>query len=188
MNVWLIAAMSADGKIAQAEGQSSLDWTSKEDTHFFISKTKEAGVVIMGRKTFDTIGKPLKGRRIFVMTRRPLPASPLQGEENTSLPPLTKGGPGGVGVAGTVEYTNLSPRDLLDQLATQGVTTVAIAGGSSIYSQFLQDGLVTDLYLTIEPHLFGSGVPLATGFERIDMKLVDVTPLNNQAVLLHYKI
>ncbi|HLD21057.1 MAG TPA: dihydrofolate reductase family protein [Patescibacteria group bacterium] len=172
MNVWLIAAMSADGKIAQAEGQSSLDWTSKEDTRFFIDKTKEAGVVIMGRKTFDTIGKPLKDRRIIVMSRSP-------------VLPLPKGEL--EGVAGTVEYTNLSPRDLLDQLAAQGVTTVAIAGGSSIYSQFLHDGLVTDLYLTIEPHLFGSGVPLATGFERIDMSLVDLTRLNDQAVLLHYK-
>ncbi|MBI4592146.1 dihydrofolate reductase [Candidatus Uhrbacteria bacterium] len=165
MNVWLIAAMSADGKIAQAEGQSSLDWTSKEDTRFFIDKTKEAGVVIMGRKTFDTIGKPLKGRKIIVMSRESR-ASNMEG----------------------VEYTNLSPRALLDQLATQDVTTVVIAGGSSIYSQFLQDGLVTDLYLTIEPYLFGSGVPLASGFERIDMKLVSAAPLNNQAVLFHYKI
>ncbi|MBI4257051.1 dihydrofolate reductase [Candidatus Uhrbacteria bacterium] len=173
MNVWLIAAISADGKIAQAEGQSSLDWTSKEDTRFFIDKTKEAGVVIMGRKTFDTIGKPLKGRRIIVMSRSP---APLLFKEGL-----------GVVTSGTVEYTNLSPRDLLDQLATQGVTTVAIAGGSSIYSEFLQDGLVTDLYLTIEPHLFGSGVPLATGFERIDVKLVTATPLNDQAVLLHYR-
>ena len=118
----------------------------------------------MGRKTFDTIGKPLKGRRIIVMTRESR-ASNMEG----------------------VEYTNLSPRKLLDQLASQGVTTVALVGGSSIYSQFLQDGLVTDLYLTIEPHLFGSGVPLATGFERIDMSLVDLRQLNDQSVLFHYK-
>ena len=89
---------------------------------------------------------------------------------------------------GTVEYSSLEPAALLDQLASQGITTVALAGGSSIYSQFLQSGLVTDLYLTIEPHLFGSGVPLATGFERIDMRLVDVTRLGEQAVLLHYQV
>ncbi len=173
MNVWLIAAMSADGKIAQVEGQTSLDWTSKEDTRFFVDKTKEAGVVIMGRKTFDTIGKPLKGRRIIVMSR-------------TSTPLLSKEGLGEV--AGTVEYSSLSPRDLLSHLAAQGVATVALAGGSSIYSQFLREGLVTDLFLTIEPHLFGTGVPLASGFDRLDMTLADVKRLGDQAVLLHYQV
>jgi dihydrofolate reductase len=174
MNVWLIAAISADGKIAQAADQSSLDWTSKEDTRFFIDKTKEAGVVIMGRKTFDTIGKPLKGRRIVVMTRAP---SPLLFKEGL-----------GVVTDGTVEYSNLSPRELLDQLAREGVETVAIAGGSSIYSQFLRDGLVTDVFLTIEPVLFGSGVALASGFDRINLRLEEVTRLGDQAVLLHYRV
>lgn len=165
MNVWLIAAVTADGKIAQTPGQSSLDWTSKEDTRFFVEKTKEAGVVIMGRKTFDTIGKPLKGRRIIVMSR--------ESKESTME---------------GVEYTTLEPVALLNQLSREGVETVALAGGSTIYSQFLRDGLVTDLFLTVEPHLFGDGVPLATGFDRIDMRLVDATPLNDQAVLFHYKI
>ena len=35
MQVVLIAAISADGKIAEEKDQSSLDWTSKEDTLFF---------------------------------------------------------------------------------------------------------------------------------------------------------
>jgi dihydrofolate reductase len=166
MNIWLIAAMSADGKIAQSQDQLSLDWTSKEDTRFFVEKTKEAGVVIMGRKTFDTIGKPLKGRRIIVMTRQP---------------DLSFDGEG-------VEYTTLQPRELVIKLESEGVSTLALAGGSMIYGAFLQAGLVTDLYLTIEPVMFGGGVPLASGFERIDMKFVDVTPLNDQAVLLYYKI
>jgi dihydrofolate reductase len=165
MNVWLIAAISADGKIAQAAGQSSLDWTSKEDLRFFVEKTKEAGTVIMGRTTFDTIGKPLKGRRVIVMSR----------ESRVS------------GLDG-VEYSTLEPRDLLDELERQSTQTVAIAGGSSIYSQFLRDGLVTDVFLTIEPHLFGHGVPLASGFDRVNLRLVDVTRLGDQAVLLHFKL
>ncbi|NQV90287.1 dihydrofolate reductase [Candidatus Uhrbacteria bacterium] len=166
MNVWLIAAMSVDGKIAQSSEQVSLDWTSKEDTRFFIDKTKEAGVVIMGRKTFDTIGKPLPGRRMIVMTRQT---------------DLAFEGDG-------VEYSTLSPSALLEQLSHEGVQTVALAGGEMVYSQFLQAGLVTDVYLTIEPILFGSGIPLATGFERIEMRLEDVVRINDQAVLLHYKL
>ncbi len=193
MNVVLIAAVSADGKIAEGEGQTSLDWTSKEDTKFFVSKTKEIGVVVMGRKTFETIGKPLKGRRTIVLTRQ-------------GIPPLFKGrlarpterparqsrsggsfGRGGV-TAGSVEFTDESPSELVSRLTSEGVESLALAGGSSIYSQFLQAGLVTELYLTVEPVLFGAGVALASGFERLEMELVDVTRLGEQAVLLQYRI
>ena len=172
MNVWLIAAMSADGKIAESSHQSSMDWTSKEDTRFFIDKTKEAGVMIMGRKTFETIGKPLKGRRIIVMTRN---NEPLEGM--------------GEGlVTGLVEYTTHQPVELLQHLASEGVETVVVAGGGAVYSRFLQEGLVTDLYLTIEPVLFGDGVSFVSDINRITMRLEEVIQLNDQSVLIHYKV
>ncbi len=164
-----MAAISADGKIAQSPNQRSLDWTSKEDTAFFVAKTKEAGVVVMGRRTFETIGKPLKGRRLIVLSET--------------------GGKGGLGgKGGEVEFRNQNPKDLVQDLASEGVTQLVIGGGSSVYSQFLQAGLVTDMYLTIEPILFGSGIPLAQGFDRIQMSLIEVTKLNEQSVLLHYRI
>lgn len=166
MKVTLIAAISADGKIAEKTDQSSLDWTSKEDTKFFIEKTKEAGTVVMGRKTFATINKPLKGRRLIVLTRDPSKESPMPG----------------------VEFTNDEPEILVRKLEHEGVTELALAGGSSIYGQFLKAGLVTDIYLTVEPILFGGGVPLAHGFERVLLHLESVQQLNPQTVLLHYKV
>ena len=163
MQVMLVAAMSVDGKIAESADQRSLDWTSKEDLKFFIEKTKECGVVVMGRKTFDTIGKPLKGRRVIVMTRSPH-ESDMEG----------------------VEFTSEDPKTLVDRLQTEGHDKIAVAGGSMIYSLFLREGLVTDLYLTIEPVLFGSGVPLASDLDRIDLKLVETSLLGEQSVLLHF--
>ncbi len=166
MNIWLIAAMSVDGKIAEAPDQISLDWTSKEDTQFFVQKTKEAGVVIMGRKTFDTIGKPLPGRRMIVMTRT------IEGK------PEMEG----------VEYTDETPEEIINGLKEEGIETVALAGGSSVYADFLRAGLVTDLFLTIEPVMFGSGIPLASGFDRVDLTLIDVVRLGEQSLLVHYQI
>lgn len=164
MKVTLIAAISADGKIAEKAEQSSLDWTSKEDTKFFIEKTKEAGTVVMGRKTFATINKPLKGRRVIVLTRDPSKETPMPG----------------------VEFSNAEPIALVRQLESEGVAELALAGGASVYGQFLQAGLVTDVYLTIEPILFGGGVPLAQGFERVPLKLESIKQLNPQTVVLHY--
>ncbi|KKR04546.1 MAG: Bifunctional deaminase-reductase domain protein [Candidatus Uhrbacteria bacterium GW2011_GWF2_39_13] len=166
MEIWLIAAISANGFIAESSDQRSLDWTSKEDTRFFVEKTKEAGVVIMGRKTFETIGKPLKGRRLIVMTRHEGMKTQMEG----------------------VEFSTLSPVELINKLTQEGIESFVIAGGSSIYSQFLQAGLVTDLYLTIEPVLFGTGVSFASGFDRMNLNLVEVRKLNEQSVLLHYKV
>lgn len=165
-HVWLVAAMSANGMIAQSSEQSSLDWTSKEDLQFFIEKTKEAGVVIMGRKTFDTIGKPLKGRRLIVMTTQT---------------DLSFDGEG-------VEYTNQQPKQLLETLKEEGVERIVIAGGAKIYSLFLQEGLVTDVFLSVEPVLFGEGVPLLNGCDRIDLTLKEIKSLNEQTILLHYKV
>lgn len=166
MRVVLIAAISADGKIAQTPDQSSMDWTSKEDTKFFIDKTKELGVVVMGRKTFATFNKPLKGRRLIVITRNPATETVMEG----------------------VEYTAEDPQTLVARLESEGVTQLALAGGSSIYSQYLAAGLVSELFLTVEPVLFGNGVPLANGFERYDLKLLEISKINEQAVLLHYSL
>ncbi len=162
MKVILIAAMSVDGKIAESAEQNSLDWTSKEDTRFFIEKTKESGVVIMGSKTFNTIGRPLKDRRLIVMTYSP---------EDYSV--------------NGVEFTKQQPNELLARLKKEGHESVVVAGGSSVYSIFIREGLITDYFLTIEPVLFGKGVPFAHGFDRVNLKLVNSTRLGEHSVLLH---
>lgn len=168
MIVSLIAAVSADGKIAQRSGQSSLDWTSKEDTQFFVSKTKEIGTVVMGNTTWLTFGKPLKGRRLVVLTRDigGVPAPRIEG----------------------VEFVNEPVTDLVARLEREGVTALAVCGGANVYAQFLQAGLVNELYLTVEPVLFGDGVPLAAGIDRINMELVESTMLGAASVLLHYRV
>ncbi|MBT5808470.1 dihydrofolate reductase [Candidatus Uhrbacteria bacterium] len=173
MKVLLIAAITADGKIAETTDQRSLDWTSKEDLKFFIEKTKEAGVVIMGRKTYETFGKPLKGRRLIVMSSK--------GDDGLmdKVDELE---------AGVVEYSRLDIKQMISKLEAQGYDQVVVAGGASVYGQFLEQELVTDVYLNVHSILFGAGVPLATGFERVQMKLEDVSRLGEQEVLLHYTV
>lgn len=165
MIISLIAAMSADGKIAEKANQSSLDWTSSEDTQFFVEKTKEVGVVIMGSKTFATIGKPLKDRRVIVMTKNPDVGVPMEG----------------------VEYTANNPVTLINRLKEEGCEKVIVAGGASIYGQFIESGLVDEYFLTIEPVLFGSGVPLAENFSRVNLEVVEMRPLGPRSVLIHYR-
>jgi dihydrofolate reductase len=174
MKVSLLAAVSADGFIAESSDQLA-DWTSKEDKRFFVSKTKEAGVLVMGRKTYDTIGRPLPGRLNVIMTRNAeLVSPPDMGERE--------------GASETLRYTSDTPKQIIESLRSEGFKEVVIAGGAEVYSLFMREGLVTDLFLTIEPVLFGGGVPLLRDVPPVKLQLEESKMLGEQAVLLHYTV
>lgn len=67
MTLSAIAAMAANRVIGV---DNDLPWHLPEDLKFFREKTKGA-VMIMGRKTFESLGKPLPGRYHVVVTRNP---------------------------------------------------------------------------------------------------------------------
>jgi len=169
MKVFIIAAQTKDGFIAKDDSQNSMDWTSGADKQFFIKKTKEAGVVVMGRKTFETIGKPLSERRNIILSRNKELNLGYEKEK--------------------VEITNERPKELLDRLKLEGVSQVAILGGSSIYTTFLEEGLVDKAYITVEPVEFGEGIKLFGNSDvEKKMNLLSTIELGQGALLLEYEI
>jgi dihydrofolate reductase len=163
IKTFIIAAQSLDGFIGPITHTNSMSWTSGADKTFFKDKTKEAGVVIMGRTTFETIGKALPDRKTIVYSSDPI---------------LSEG----------IETTRLSPQDLLLKLEKEGYSEVAICGGASIYSMFLKENLVDKIYLTLEPLLFGEGIPLCPDIQATHLELISSTPLDSNALLLEYNI
>ncbi len=162
MKVILIVALSADGFIAK-DSDHFADWTSKEDKKLFVDLTRESGVVIMGRNTFETIGKALPGRLNMVYTSKKL------ADKN-------------------IEATAEEPTLLLNRLAERGFNKVAVCGGQSIYDLFLKENLVDELYITVEPKLFGNGITLSKSFSDTELKLIELKKLNNDTLNLHYKV
>lgn len=65
MQIIIIVAMTSDRLIGK-EGR--LPWHEPEDLKHF-KRTTVGHAVIMGRRTFDSIAKPLAGRRNIVITR-----------------------------------------------------------------------------------------------------------------------
>ncbi|MBX4209187.1 dihydrofolate reductase family protein [Candidatus Parcubacteria bacterium] len=159
MKIFIIAAVTADGFIAKNENHAA-SWTSKADKNFFKETTKRAGVIVMGSRTYETIGKPLPGRRNIVLSR-------------------TKKFEG-------VEVSAESPTELASRLEKEGVKEIAICGGASVYTEFMKAGLVDALYLTVEPILFGAGMTMFR--EPIDAKLElkEARPIGDGAVVLEY--
>ncbi len=161
MKTFLIAAITADGFIAKNSAHMP-SWTSKEDKKFFVERTKQAGVVIMGSKTFEVMGRPLKDRLNIVYSRDP--NKKYEG----------------------AEVTNKPPAELLRDLEARGFHEAAICGGSNIYTMFLKAGLLDTLYITIEPLLFGSGVTILNEPVEAHLKLVSSKMLSDNVVLLEY--
>ena len=64
-------------------------------------------------------------------------------------------------------------------------TKVLLAGGARVYSSFIKEGLVDEIYLTVEPVIFGQGKPLlADGDSDVNLKLVSSKKLNKNGTLL----
>ncbi len=66
MIISLIVAIAKNGVIGKSNGKMS--WHVKEEFQHF-KDTTFGYPIIMGRKTFETLGKPLKGRLNIIVTR-----------------------------------------------------------------------------------------------------------------------
>ena len=99
-----IAAMTTNRVIGN---QGKIPWHLPEDFKWF-KRTTMGDILVMGRKTYESIGRPLPGRKIIVLSRTP-----------QSIP-------------GVQVFTN--PADI-EALNTN--KTIWIAGGSEIYRQML---------------------------------------------------
>ena len=134
----------------------------------FVQVTRRAGVVIMGRTTYELLPAPLAGRLIIVLTTHPAsqPAQP-----------------------GSVEFMSGAPKDIIAALEVRGYAEAVVAGGASVYQTFLEAGMVNELWLTIEPLLFGDGLPLLhRELPEMGMRLLDVVRLADSTVQLKYRV
>ena len=169
MKVFIIAALTADGFIARNPGQSTLTWRSQGDRQFFITKTREARVVVMGLNTAKTSKRPMPDRLniIYAKSREDLPHwKDFDGWE----------------------ITQKDPASLVQELGERGYEQVAVCGGSTIYTMFMQAGAVDTLYLTIEPVLFGQGMNLFNKEIDTKLQLVNTEKLGEQSLLLEYSV
>lgn len=161
-----IAAVTIDGKIAR-HGNHLTDWTTPEDKKFLRNFLDKSDVVIVGHSTYKTAETPLSKRNCIVFTRGV--SSIERVGENLAF---------------------YNPEGLSIEAAFEPYRTIALIGGTETYSYFLERGLIDELYVTIEPVVFGNGLSMFASKNEKDsaFTLVDMQKLNeNGTVLLHYK-
>ena len=121
MNILLVAAVAENGVIGRG---NALPWRLKSDMQHFRALTMGKPVV-MGRKTYQSIGKPLTGRTTIVVSR----------DRGFTAP--------GIVVAPSLDAALTTGRG--DALR-RNADTIVVAGGAEIYVQAMP--LATCLAIT----------------------------------------
>lgn len=161
--------ISANGYIAKSDGNS--EWTSREDLRGFYEHSKEAGNVIMGKNTYLEALKrgyfPFPDSLNIVMSHQPI--------EN-------KWGK-------QVLFTDKSPKEILKILEGKGLNTAFLAGGGKLNSSFAKESLINEVYLDVEPLIFGKGIQVfePSDFE-FELEFLGTKNLNKDTVQLHYRV
>ncbi|MFA6171839.1 MAG: dihydrofolate reductase family protein [Patescibacteria group bacterium] len=164
MKVILMMVITADGKIAKSSDHFP-DWSSKEDKKMFRQVSKECGVIIMGDKTFFTLPSPLPGRLNVVFTLEDNP-KPQEG----------------------VKWVSGDPKKVLEELEGMGYEKVLVGGGTGVNTMFLENDLIDEIYINVEPKIFGAGLGLFNGDFNVNLELMSMEKINNNTVSLKYKV
>jgi dihydrofolate reductase len=121
MTITVLAAVGANLVIGRG---GEMPWHLPEDLAHFKATTM-GHTLVMGRKTYDSIGRPLPGRRMIVMTR----------EQGWHAP--------------SVEVAH----SLAEALALAGPTDVFVIGGAEVYQQampFADKMMLTEVEMSPE--------------------------------------
>lgn len=161
--VTLMMAISADGRIAKDKNQLA-NWTSPEDKKLFVAESKKHGVIMMGENTFNTFPSPLPGRLNVVFSENPKP-----NYKNVKY------------VSGEIEI-------ILEELKNMGYTSALLGGGCYLNSLFLKNKLISEIILTVEPKIFGTGLPLFDIDTDASLELVTLEKLNHNTFAVKYTV
>lgn len=173
MRVTLIAAQSLDGFITRHD-QPGSDFTSPEDKQHFPKSLREFDCQIMGAETFrvwqHSSDEPIHPKRPqWVITRDP-----------TSFAAAAK--------PGWLEFTDEAPEKLLPRLEARGLQNCALLGGAEIHRLFLAAKRVDEIWITIEPLLFGGGTPLIAGEVMTTLRLISTEKISESTLVLKYSV
>lgn len=174
MKVILVVATSLDGKITMGDNPDVHAWTSAEDATFFQSMLKKATLVVMGRRTYEAMKPTMKhitGRLRIILSHTP---EKYKNEEIKNL----------------LEFSNENPEQLVKRLSKLDYEEMLLVSGAEVTTEFLKSGLMDEIYLTLEPWIFGAGRPVVLqSVLNSKLELLSIKKLNSHGtLLLHYNV
>jgi dihydrofolate reductase len=164
--------VSLDGFLARRDGD--VEWLKpyEQIDHGYQAFLESVDTLVVGRRTYDFVLSmlaaglpwPYAGKSCVVMTHRPVDG--LHGERAFAGEPLR----------------------LVQMLEPEGARHLYVDGGVVI-REFLAQGLLDQLVVTVVPTLIGEGVPLFGGVRReAGLVFEAAVPFPDGAVQLRYRV
>jgi len=167
MKTILIFVATLDGKVTKWGDPLVRKWSSKEDKAYFGNIWKDSRLIVMGSNTYNAHHvKPSVSHHFIVMTAEPAKYKELE-------------------VPGQLEFSDKSPAQLSARVDEQGYKNMLLIGGPHVATSFLKEQLVDELWLTIEPRIFGTGGSFVIEEELdIDLALLSCEKVNERGTLI----
>lgn len=166
MKVILYMAISLNGIIAKSDDNTS--WISKEEWDSYSLAVRNAGCLIVGHRTYEILTKQpefseFQDVKLVVVTQEDFQ---------------------------TLAQNHLvahSPKEALKLL--NNFEQVVVAGGGMLNASFMEENLVDEIFIDIEPIVLGQGIPLFRdkNFER-HLKFIGQKKISDNEIQLHYEV
>jgi dihydrofolate reductase len=167
MKTVLVFVSTIDGKVTKWGDPHIKSWTSDEDHKYFTKIRSDASLIIMGSTTYIYEAfRPKSNHRLVVMTSHP-------DKYKSQVVP------------DKLEFTSKTPVQLTEYYKNEGHELMLVLGGAHIATSFLKDQLLDEIWLTIEPKIFGIGGNFVIE-EKLDINLhlINVEKVNKQGTLI----
>jgi dihydrofolate reductase len=165
MKVILFSAISINGMIADKDGKE--DFLSDSHWRRVVSLIEEAGAVVMGGGTYRTLEHwennfdDLDGVEKVVVTQEGVKEGYVSRE---------------------------NPRETIEFLEEKGYEKLVLVGGSKLTSSFLDEDLVDEIVLSIEPVIIPYGIPVCLIEKEIELDKKKVEKRDDGIVEITYKV
>jgi dihydrofolate reductase len=160
-------ATTINGFIAKENDDTS--FVSENSWKEYLKMVEESDCIIVGRRTYEVmpLEEFVKGKLYVVFTTQ------TDLEEKTDK----------------LRFTKDDPKLIIQSLKKEGVKQVCICGGGTLNSSFMTENLVDEIYLDVEPVIFGKGIRLfrENDFEA-KLKLLEIKKLSDDEIQLHFQV
>ena len=167
MKTIVIFVTTLDGKITKWGDPHVFRWSSAEDQAYFKKIWNESPLTVMGSTTFDFDPvKPSPSTRLVIMTSHPKTYA-----DKT--------------VPGQLEFSDETPSQIHERFQSAGHAQMLVVGGPHLATSFFAKNLVDELWLTLEPKIFGTGGNFATEIDLdINLQLLSVEKVNERGTMI----
>ena len=167
MKTILVFVTTLDGKVTKWGDPCIRSWSSKNDQDYFTKIWNNTRIIIMGSSTYNADPvKPSSNHLLIIMTRHPLKYRKIE-------------------TLGQLEFTNELPYQVVERFEKEDQEKILIVGGPHIATSFLKEQLIDELWLTIEPKIFGVGGNFVIE-EKLDinLQLISCKRVNRNGTLI----